>query len=1216
MSGRHRTGVIQGCAAWGQGNWPVSRAIADIDARKARYADRSDSPLTMHSSHKQPGSSQAGLSQADSSAQPLAPSMDLLERNLRLLQMRSPLTAKAIAQTLPRTDMTLTRAADGLVTGTIIEEGSPRQLASLRGPALEAKRLADSVDLKQSALVAVRGFGLGHHVQELSTRLGRNGVVICFEPDVAMLRALLERVDFAAMFSRFNVVIVTTADDTGAMSDALHGLEGLIAAGVAIVDHPASKSRLGEASETFAKTLLTVIQAARTNVVTTLVQVEQTMMNYMGNVHTYAACPGIADLENAAKGRTAVVVAAGPSLRKNIEQLRSPPVRERVVVIAVQTVLKQLLAMGIKPDYVCALDYHEISTRFYEGLTAADVEGVTLVVEPKASPAIIRAFPGKIRCVGDDVLDRMIGSQLAKPMGELPPGATVAHLCYYLARHLGCDPVVLIGQDLGFTDHQYYSPGAAIHQVWASELGPFRTLETLEFERIMRMRGWLRKLKDVSDKPIFTDEQMHTYLMQFERDFMRDVERGLTTIDATEGGVRKQHTTPMTLADALAAHATGDAIRVPVAANRIASTREAMEQRLTKLHNECSTLMDLCDSTMSDLTQMKGLIGNTAKVNAIIERIQPRGVTVQKMDSHWLVQRLSQNGQLKRFKADRDIALSTHSSVWDEQRLRIERDFINMEILRAGATRMQELLSDAIASGRDESATSRTGIRVSSLDELPPIRKVAACIWVDVDRGNLLTPRDLSQRIDGKNVLSRTLSRLEACEHIESIVLMSPHAGRVAELLRDHVLLKPTEIVELPVSRMHERLTGVKASRIFQRSSWRGGINALTVFDELFEPQLLAKVMQEREIDAAVLVGADWCVIDANLVDQTIARYRSDPVQNRLTFSQAAVGLCGCVIDRSIAEDLARAKGPWATIGAVLGYHPHAPKGDPIAKDPCVKVSPAVRDVMLRCVWDDINFQRVWSRMGEDAWTLQGDALASALRVQHDACVAENSFVAEILDINLERLTADDMPVIVRELRRLMQSQPALAVTIRDQAGSGAWQIVVDAARSLHVAGIHIRFSQVVLSDDATVLLDALDMHIDAISLDLPGDSQRSWEVAQAMPSREATWEAVQAFLDERAKRIVSLPHTWLVPRMAKHETTLDDLDSFFDRWLLTAGACVIDPPQRAGRIEPLPLPRDAACRDAWAIHHLQLQHTTIAASGAAQRSLPAFTTAGLERAI
>jgi hypothetical protein len=45
-------------------------------------------------------------------------------------------------------------------------------------------------------------------------------------------------------------------------------------------------------------------------------------------------------------------------------------------------------------------------------------------------------------------------------------------------------------------------------------------------------------------------------------------------------------------------------------------------------------------------------------------------------------------------------------------------------------------------------------------------------------------------------------------------------------------------------------------------------------------------------------------------------------------------------------------------------------------------------------------------------------------------------------------------------------------------------------------------------------------------------------------------------------------------------------------------------------------LPRDAACRDAWAIHHLQLQHTTIAASGAAQRSLPAFTTAGLERAI
>ncbi|MFN7614487.1 MAG: hypothetical protein ACK5P8_04740, partial [Phycisphaerae bacterium] len=220
--------------------------------------------------------------QKPGAATPLEPSLAVLERNLRLMQLRSALAANLVAQTLPLEHVSLQRAADGCVTGTMGQGANARQLASLRGPALEAKRLADTVDLKRSALVAVRGFAAGSHIEALSERMGRNGVIIVFEPDAALLRAVLERVDFSPLFARCNVVIVTTAEDTGAMSDALHGLEGLVAAGVTIVDHPPSKSRLGEAGEKFAKTLLTVIQAARTNVVTALVQVEQTMMNYMG----------------------------------------------------------------------------------------------------------------------------------------------------------------------------------------------------------------------------------------------------------------------------------------------------------------------------------------------------------------------------------------------------------------------------------------------------------------------------------------------------------------------------------------------------------------------------------------------------------------------------------------------------------------------------------------------------------------------------------------------------------------------------------------------------------------------------------------------------------------------------------------------------------------------------------------------------------------------
>src|SRR5690606_41186345 len=68
-------------------------------------------------------------------------------------------------------------------------------------------------------------------------------------------------------------------------------------------------------------------------------------------------------------------------------------VRERVVIVATPTVLQPLLRRGIRPHFVCALDWSDISARFYEGLTAEDVEGITLVAEAKVNPAVIDAFP-------------------------------------------------------------------------------------------------------------------------------------------------------------------------------------------------------------------------------------------------------------------------------------------------------------------------------------------------------------------------------------------------------------------------------------------------------------------------------------------------------------------------------------------------------------------------------------------------------------------------------------------------------------------------------------------------------------------------------------------------------------------------------------------------------------------------------------------------------
>ena len=201
--------------------------------------------------------------------------------------------------------------------------------------------------------------------------------------------------------------------------------------------------------------------------------------------------------------------------------------------------------MGIEPHYVTSLDYHDICTRFFEGLPPT--LRTELVAEPKATSAVFSMFPGPVTLIGNDFADQLLGGK-GPEKGKLPSGATVAHLAFYLAEHLGCDPIIFVGQDLGFSDGLCYAPGTSYEDVWRPELSRFCTVEMKQWEQIVRERFILRRIPDHAGRPMYTEERLFTYLQQFERDFARSKAR---VIDATEGGAAKRGATPMTLAEAI-----------------------------------------------------------------------------------------------------------------------------------------------------------------------------------------------------------------------------------------------------------------------------------------------------------------------------------------------------------------------------------------------------------------------------------------------------------------------------------------------------------------------------------------------------------------------------------------------------------------------------------------------------------------------------------------
>ena len=526
-------------------------------------------------------------------------------------------------------------------------------------------------------------------------------LVVVYEPDVAMLRAVLERIDHTAWLSKMCFILADGSMDRPGLTGRIDKFSGMLTQGTILVTHPPTRQLNEEALKGFGQTVAEVLEFCRTNMATALVNTARTYRNLSTNLPYYSAGETVNDLVDSAKGCAAVCVGAGPSLSKNIDLLADPKHRKNVVVISVQTMLKPLLARGIRPDYVTALDYHEISKRFYEGLP--ELPDVTLVAEPLVNPTVLDSYPGPVRITNSGVLDVLLGD-LTRPMVEVTSGATVSHLAFYLAQLLGCDPIILVGMDLGFSDGLYYFPGTAIHDVWAPELNQFNTLEMMEWQRIVRHRGNLKKMDDIHGRSIYSDEQMVTYLRQFERDFANATQ---FILDATEGGLPKQHTTTITLAEALTKHATHAVPPLPQPTqgfdrDRLDQTAKLLRQRRA----EVSELRRLSRETIPLLRLMISHQHDQKRLDKDFERLAPIQRRVNELSHAFtLVNNLNTVGAFKRARTDRAIDNAGLSGI-ERQRRQLERDVENVDWLVQACDELLDIIRDALRRVEDARGAS------------------------------------------------------------------------------------------------------------------------------------------------------------------------------------------------------------------------------------------------------------------------------------------------------------------------------------------------------------------------------------------------------------------------------------------------------------------------------------------------------------------------------
>lgn len=514
----------------------------------------------------------------------------------------------------------------------------------------------------------VAGVGLGYHLAELERRFA-HPVMVVADDDLGLLKAALCVVDLTAPLRERRLTFLTTADKA-AVHERLRSAITHLMLGLRFITLPhTSRYHVGFYRQ-MRGLMRDFVSYSRVQMMSLLRHARITCHNIAFNLPTYVSQPGIEELEGRAKGYPAILVAAGPSLARNIDQLG--PLRDRAVVIAVQTLLKTLLARKIPPHFVTSLDYHQISAQFFHGLT--DFGGTILVAEPKATWHVLDAYRGgRVHLLKAEFADELLG-EAAPTRAALRAGSTVAHLSFYLAEFLGCDPIILVGQDLSFTDGLYYPPGMQVERIWQPELGRFQTIEMKQWERVVRHRIGLKVVPDVHGRNVYTDDQLFTYAEQFQSDFLQSPAR---VIHACEGGMRMEGTEVMTLREATERFCTrplppklldvSAGSPPPDLQKRVCA---ALEQRIEELNKT----REIAVQTKETLDRLVDLVERPTEFNRLVVEIDELRARMHERERIYnLVVLVSQLAQLRRVQADRAIRDDERETP-ERARRRLKRD--------------------------------------------------------------------------------------------------------------------------------------------------------------------------------------------------------------------------------------------------------------------------------------------------------------------------------------------------------------------------------------------------------------------------------------------------------------------------------------------------------------------------------------------------------------
>lgn len=470
-------------------------------------------------------------------------SKDIFEQNLKAMDKWYPSFSEAIRTGRYVEDdlkIDMEYSSDGEKIYRVNKDGRSLYLNGKRNAGEPVQTWRERMgEIHKYAPVFLLGLGTGSYLKALAADVDQTVNVIVYEPSVKIFLKTLEEVNLSEMIEERLIAFVVEGLNGNEFEPVARSLVSVETVQFLHEEiHPNYQELFTEEIMQVLRALEKVTNDLIVNSQTGALFSAQLAKNQMQNMQFLCDGYNTKGLAQAIPHEgAAILVAAGPSLNKNIQELKKA--KNRAFLLAVDTAVKPLLRAGIVPDAFITID----PNKPLKLVDTDEIRDIPLVTPITANHEIVEQQRGKKIFFYDGY---RLGMNAYLSVGKLLPsvscGGSVACSGFSLLFKMGFQTIILVGQDLAYTDNRSHADGT--------------------FQDIMPERDTANmiRVKGNYEKDVPTLENLKIYLDWFNMYIKgaKEHEPALRVINATEGGAYIEGTELLSLADAIENNCTSE----------------------------------------------------------------------------------------------------------------------------------------------------------------------------------------------------------------------------------------------------------------------------------------------------------------------------------------------------------------------------------------------------------------------------------------------------------------------------------------------------------------------------------------------------------------------------------------------------------------------------------------------------------------------------------